>query len=78
HIGPPVVLTTIVLALGLGVTILSDLPSLRLFGALTAACLSASLVAQFVILPATIAVYRRVWPLAPRGAQEPTDAQPAG
>ncbi|MGF1651673.1 MAG: RND family transporter, partial [Hyphomicrobiaceae bacterium] len=62
HIGPPVVLTTIVLALGLGVTVLSDLPSLRMFGALTAACLAASLVGQLVILPAVIAVYRDCWP----------------
>ncbi|MEO1720638.1 MAG: MMPL family transporter, partial [Pseudomonadota bacterium] len=62
HIGPAVVLTTIVLALGLGVTVLSDLPSLRLFGGLTAACLSASLLAQLVILPAVITVYRQSFP----------------
>ncbi len=63
HIGPAVVLTTIVLALGLGVTFLSDLPSLRLFGRLCAICLFASLLAQLLILPATVAVYRRIWPL---------------
>ena len=62
HIGPAVVLTTIVLALGLGVTMLSDLPSLRRFGELTAVCLLASLIAQLVILPATIALYRRYIP----------------
>ena len=62
HIGPAVVLTTIVLALGLGVTVLSDLPSLRQFGFLTAACLTASLIGQLVILPAAIAVYRRFIP----------------
>lgn len=59
HIGPAVVLTTIVLALGLGVTVLSDLPSLRLFGRLSSVCLFASLVGQLVILPASIALYRR-------------------
>jgi len=62
HIGPAVILTTIVLALGLGVTMLSDLPSLRLFGELAAICLFASLVGQLVILPATIALYRRYFP----------------
>jgi predicted RND superfamily exporter protein len=62
HIGPAVVLTTIVLAMGLGVTILSHLPSLRLFGRLTAITLFASLVAQLVILPATVALIRRIWP----------------
>lgn len=59
HIGPAVVLTTIVLALGLGVTILSHLPSLRLFGRLAGICLLASLIGQLVILPATIALYRK-------------------
>jgi len=62
HIGPPVVLTTIVLALGLGVTMLSYLPSLRLFGQLAAVCLFASLIAQLVILPAVLMVGRRILP----------------
>jgi len=62
HIGPAIVLTSIVLALGLGVTVLSDLPSLRLFGLLTAICLFASLIGQLVILPAAIAFYRKLRP----------------
>ncbi len=62
HIGPVIVLTTIVLALGLGVTILSDLPSLRQFGRLAGICLFASLIGQLVILPATVALYRSYWP----------------
>ena len=61
HIGPAVVLTTIVLALGLGVTMLSDLPSLRLFGRLAAVCLTASVIGQLIILPASIALYRRTF-----------------
>jgi predicted RND superfamily exporter protein len=63
HIGPAVVLTTIVLTLGLGVTMLSDLPSLRLFGQLASACLFASLIGQLIILPATVSLYRRYFPL---------------
>lgn len=62
HIGPAVMLTTIVLTLGLGVTMLSTLPSLRLFGELAAACLFASLFAQLVILPATVSLFRRYFP----------------
>ena len=62
-IGPAVVLTTIVLALGLGVTMLSDLPSLRLFGRLAGVCLAASLLGQLVILPGTIALWRQWFPL---------------
>jgi predicted RND superfamily exporter protein len=62
HIGPVIVLTTIVLALGLGVTILSHLPSLRQFGRLAGICLFASLIGQLIILPATVALFRRYWP----------------
>lgn len=65
HIGPAVVLTTIVLTLGLGVTMLSDLPSLRLFGQLASACLFASLVGQLVILPATVSLFRHYFPRNP-------------
>jgi hypothetical protein len=63
HIGPAVVLTTIVLTLGLGVTMLSDLPSLRLFGQLASACLFSSLIGQLIILPATVSLYRHYFPL---------------
>lgn len=63
HIGPAITLTTIVLALGLGVTMLSHLPSLRLFGELAGVCLLASLIGQLVILPASIALYRSFFPL---------------
>ncbi len=62
HIGPVIVLTTIVLALGLGVTVLSHLPSLRLFGRLAGICLFASLIGQLIILPATVALFRSYWP----------------
>ncbi|MDA7948757.1 MAG: MMPL family transporter [Hyphomicrobiaceae bacterium] len=62
-IGPVLILTTIVLALGLGVTIFSDLPSLRVFGQLSGATLFAALLAQLVVLPASIALLRRYWPV---------------
>ncbi len=58
-VGPAIILTTIVLAFGLGVTVFSDLPSLRTFGMVCGATLLASLVADLVFLPATILVYRR-------------------
>ena len=69
HIGPAVILTTVVLALGLGVTMLSDLPSLRLFGELASVCLFASLLGQLVILPAVVALYRKKYPLRSVAAQ---------
>jgi predicted RND superfamily exporter protein len=48
------ILTTLVLACGLGVTIFSDLPSLRLFGWLGAFTLIAALIGDLLILPATV------------------------
>lgn len=60
-IGPAVILTTMVLAVGLGVTTFSDLPSLRLFGWLTAFTLIAGLIADLLILPTVILLIRRVF-----------------
>ena len=62
-VGPAIILTTIVLAFGLGVTVFSDLPSLRTFGMVCAVTLMASLVADLVFLPATIMLARQIWPL---------------
>jgi predicted RND superfamily exporter protein len=61
-VGPAIILTTVVLAFGLGVTTFSDLPSLRLFGHVCAVTLLASLIGDLAFLPATIAVYRRFFP----------------
>ena len=77
HIGPPVVLTTIVLALGLGVTMLSHLPSLRLFGELAAVCLFASLIGQLVILPAALMVGRKLFPRRDRDGAAPQSEEVA-
>ena len=58
-VGPAIILTTIVLVLGLGVTVFSGLPSLRLFGRVCAVTLAASLIGDLVFLPATIMLWRR-------------------
>ncbi len=62
-VGPAIILTTVVLAFGLGVTVFSDLPSLRLFGAVCGIALMASLIGDLVFLPALVAVFRRIWPI---------------
>lgn len=59
-IGPALVLTTIILAFGLGVTVLSDLPSLRLFGKLAALTLMAALIGDLLLLPASVLLARRL------------------
>ena len=51
------------LAFGLGVTMFSGLPSLRLFGRVCAITLLASLVGDLIFLPATVAFARRYWPV---------------
>ncbi len=67
-VGPAIILTTVVLAFGLGVTVFSDLPSLRLFGAVCGISLLASLVGDLVFLPALVAVFRRFWPVKGEGS----------
>jgi hypothetical protein len=60
-VGPAIILTTLVLAFGLGVTVFSDLPSLRTFGFVCGTTLMASLLADLVFLPGIIMLVRQVW-----------------
>ncbi len=60
-VGPALILTSIVLAFGLAVTVLSNLPSLRLFGWLSAFAMIAALVADMLILRPTIMFLRRLF-----------------
>ena len=73
-VGPAMILTSIVLSCGLAVTVFSDLPSLRLFGWLSAFAMVAALVADLFILRPTamflINLSQRL-----RGA--PAEAKPA-
>jgi predicted RND superfamily exporter protein len=69
-VGPALILTSLVLACGLAVTIFSDLPSLRLFGWLSAFTLVAALIGDLLILPATVMFLRRLRPRS--GAAEAT------
>ena len=73
-VGPALILTSVVLACGLAVTVLSDLPSLRTFGWLAAFAMIAALVADLLILrPTAMFLYslgrRRERPPAPQAAE---------
>jgi len=58
-VGPALILTSVVLACGLAMTVFSDLPSLRLFGWLSAFAMLAALVADLTILrPTTMFLYQ--------------------
>jgi len=52
-VGPALILTSVVLACGLAVMVFSDLPSLRLFGWLSAFAMLAALTADLLILRPT-------------------------
>ncbi|HEY0233931.1 MAG TPA: MMPL family transporter [Afipia sp.] len=73
-VGPALILTTVVLACGLVVTVFSDLPSLRLFGWLSAFAMISALVADLFILRPTamflISLSNRL-----RGAPSPKPAE---
>ncbi|UDL96660.1 MMPL family transporter [Lichenihabitans sp. PAMC28606] len=60
-VGPALILTSVVLACGLAVTVFSDLPSLRLFGWLSAFAMLMALVADLLILRPTITVLQRLF-----------------
>jgi predicted RND superfamily exporter protein len=76
-VGPALILTSLVLAFGLGVTMFSDLPSLRLFGWLGAFTLLAALGGDLLILPATAVLLRRIgrWIRARRDAALPANGE---
>jgi uncharacterized protein len=74
-VGPALILTSAVLACGLAVTVLSNLPSLRLFGWVSALAIIAALVADLLILRPTIVFLREVaarlaWRAPKAGAAE--------
>ncbi|WP_051335806.1 efflux RND transporter permease subunit [Methylocapsa acidiphila] len=75
-VGPALILTSIVLACGLAVTVFSDLPSLRLFGWLSAFAMMAALVADLLILRPTAMFLFRLerragsWWASRRGVQK--------
>src|SRR6202040_3777223 len=60
-VGPAVILTSVVLACGLVVTVFSNLPSLRLFGWLSAFAMISALIADLLILRPTIMFLRRLF-----------------
>ncbi|MGB0087112.1 MAG: MMPL family transporter [Rhodomicrobiaceae bacterium] len=77
--GPALILTSIVLACGLAVTVFSDLPSLRLFGRLSATTLIAAMIGGLLLLPACMILVKRAERAAKqrlsRGAED-FDAEP--
>lgn len=59
HVGPVLILTTLVLGSGLVVSVASDLPALRQFGTVCTTSLIAALAADLFILPAALYSFSR-------------------
>jgi predicted RND superfamily exporter protein len=71
-VGPAVILTSVVLACGLAVMVFSDLPSLRLFGWLSAFAMLAAVTADLLILRPTAMFLNQIsrrW----RGGEQPAE-----
>jgi uncharacterized protein len=74
-VGPALILTSVVLACGLAVTVFSDLPSLRLFGWLSAFAMITALVADLLILRPTAMFLLRLTRRAKPRAELPKAAE---
>jgi predicted RND superfamily exporter protein len=74
-VGPALILTSVVLACGLAVTVFSDLPSLRLFGWLSAFAMIAALIADLLILRPTAMYLFALTRRRRRRAAEPKPAE---
>ena len=70
-IGPALIVTSIVLACGLAVTAFSDLPTLRLFGRLSAFSMLMALTADLLILRPVITLLSRLANASTRAASHP-------
>jgi predicted RND superfamily exporter protein len=58
-VGPVIIVSTLVLAAGIGTSILSELPMVRLYGSVVVIVLGAALVGDLLFLPAVMAVVER-------------------
>jgi uncharacterized protein len=74
-VGPALILTSVVLACGLAVTVFSDLPSLRLFGWLSAFSMIAALVADLLILRPTAMFLMKLTRRTGKGSAAPRPAE---
>jgi predicted RND superfamily exporter protein len=72
--GPALILTSVVLACGLAITVFSDLPSLRIFGRLSATTLIAAMFGGLFLLPACMLLVKRTEAAGRRLVRRPRHA----
>ncbi len=59
HVGPVLIATSVILGLGFGVTVLSNLPSIQMFGLLCLVVFAVALLGDILVLPAMLLMARR-------------------
>jgi predicted RND superfamily exporter protein len=77
QVGPVLISTTVIILCGLATTVTSGLPTVTMFGLITALTLLFALVGDLLFLPALIAGPTRRWFEEPKPVPEPAEKTPA-
>lgn len=77
QVGPVLISTTVIILCGLATTLTSGLPTVTMFGLITALTLLFALVGDLLFLPALIAGPTRRWFEEPKPVPEPAEKTPA-
>jgi predicted RND superfamily exporter protein len=77
QVGPVLISTTVIILCGLATTLTSGLPTVTMFGLITALTLLFALVGDLLFLPALIAGPTRRWFEEPKPVPEPAEKSPA-
>ena len=73
-VGPVVIMSTVLIASGIGTTMLSSLPTVQLYGTIVVIVLFAAVLGTLLFLPAVMSTMERYWPARWKGQPK---AQPA-
>jgi predicted RND superfamily exporter protein len=61
-VGPVVIMATVLIAGGIGTTMLSKLPTVALYGTIVVIVLTSAVIGALLFLPAVMSTMERYWP----------------
>ena len=61
-VGPVVIMSSVLIASGIGTTLLSSLPTVQLYGTIVVIVLLSAVVGTLLFLPAVMSTMERYWP----------------
>jgi hypothetical protein len=61
-VGPVVIMSTVLIASGIGTTILSSLPTVQLYGTIVVIVLLSAVLGTLLFLPAVMSTMEHYWP----------------